>query len=513
MKKYLFISIIILFTTVLYSCEDSWGDHYGNNPETVDQSVWETIKSDGNLSKFVELVEKYKLDSIFKYNDVYTLFVPTNKAFENYSNEVTKDVISYHIMKYFLQPKNVSNIKKVQTILLKFAQFENRNEEFFYDNIPINYTSPLFQNGRYFIINEVSTPKPNLYEYISLNNTALKKYIDDQDSIVLDKELSTPIGFDELGNTVYDSIIDVINNFEEEFFQVSEEFRLKTATLVFPKQDIYNNALTEMALKIGSGYNSYTDIAEEWQQDVLIPYLLKTGVFENQLELSEFSEDTIINILGEAVYIDYNPTNLTYCSNGYAYDYAQFTIADSLFLNPLRTEGESLLKFKGQNTYAWLEDVLVTSDQVFKPNADFVNTASNDSILRVEFPSGYNGTYILEFNSEPLFPRRYLFVVRTNMDFGGIYDIYVNDELVKTFDYADYLKQKGIIQSTVEGLRFIPDGRFNKFDFWVDNITKYGKAKIKFEYKGPGKARYNGLMIDYISFVPEDKTETITTNP
>ena len=80
MKKYLFISIIILSTSVFYSCEDSWEDHYGDTPETVDQSVWETIKSDNNLSKFVELVEKYELDSIFNYNDVYTLFVPIHPS-------------------------------------------------------------------------------------------------------------------------------------------------------------------------------------------------------------------------------------------------------------------------------------------------------------------------------------------------------------------------------------------------------------------------------------------------
>jgi hypothetical protein len=37
---------------------------------------------------------------------------------------------------------------------------------------------------------------------------------------------------------------------------------------------------------------------------------------------------------------------------------------------------------------------------------------------------------------------------------------------------------------------------------WVDNLTEYGSAKIRFEYKEPGKVINNGLVIDYIDFLP-----------
>ena len=149
----------------------------------------------------------------------------------------------------------------------------------------------------------------------------------------------------------------------------------------------------------------------------------------------------------------------------------------------------------------------------FCSDADNVGTASNDSILKVIFPSKYEGVYSLEFKTEPLFPRRYLFVVRTHMDYGGIFDIYINDVLVKTFDWNDFKKSRGIITSSVEGVRFIPDGRFNKFDFWVDNITEYGKAKVRLEYKGPGTLTNNGLVLDYIECVTEDMIDKITKNP
>ena len=92
-------------------------------------------------------------------------------------------------------------------------------------------------------------------------------------------------------------------------------------------------------------------------------------------------------------------------------------------------------------------------------------------------------------------------VISTHMDIGGIYDIYVNDQLVKTFDYYDFVRYKGLIKS-VTGKTFVPTGRYGKFDCWVENITEYGRPNIRFDYKGPGSAPNNGLVIDAIEFIP-----------
>ena len=326
MKRYINILIVAIIAISFAACDDKWGEHYGIIPETVDASVWDEIKKDHSLSTFVSYMLEFKLDSIFDYTDVYTLFVPTNEAFEAYmqQNEVTDTTISFHILRHFIQPNNILGTKKIQTILFKFAQFENTNGQTFYDGIPLDYTSPLFNNGRFFKMSQVATPDPSLYEYIAKNIPVLRNYIDKQDSIVLDKELSKPIGFDDEGNIVYDSVVTIINLFEEEFFEVSEEFRVRTATLAFPKQDLYNNALTQMALNLGGDYNSYNDISLEWQEEILIPYLLEHGVFQNMREIGEFATDSMKNILGDSVFIFYRPTDKVVCSNGYAYHFTNF---------------------------------------------------------------------------------------------------------------------------------------------------------------------------------------------
>ncbi len=514
MNRIAYIILVTLIILGFYACEEDWANHYDTKPDTVGESVWDALKSNSDASEFVALVEQFSLDSIFDSNDVHTLFVPNNEAIGQFKqqNEFTEAEAAYHILRYYIQPNNVRGVRKIQTYMLKFAQFENRNGEYLFDNIPVTFSSPLYENGRYFMIEDVATPNPSLYEHITLNNPALKRYIDLHDSIVLDLELSRPIGFDDFGNTIYDSVITIINLFEEEYFEVSEEFRLKTATVVFPEKEKYEAALTQMAINLDAGYTSHEDIPFEWQYDHLIPYLLWHGVFENMLEVPTLQSDTLRNILGERIIPPFRPGNRTICSNGYFYDYRDFVINDSLYQSPIRNEGERFIYRRGQNVFGW-RDSLVTlvADEVFVPEIILGSggVASNDTMLRVRFANEFEGTFDLTMKSIPLFPRRYLAVVRTHMDRGGIYNIYINNELVKTFDYYEFVTRRGIMPSVVPGVRYVNQGRYNKFDFWVDNIEEYGSVDIRFEYDGPGRLSSNELVLDYIEFLPESDSLSV----
>lgn len=107
----------------------------------------------------------------------------------------------------------------------------------------------------------------------------------------------------------------------------------------------------------------------------------------------------------------------------------------------------------------------------------------------------------MEFKTRNLFPRKYRVVVRTQMDIGGKYDIYTNNKLARSFDFYDYVRYRGSSQCS-DPIRFAQEGRFNRFDFWMENQTEYGQAVLRFEYKGPSSVTGNGLVIDYIEFIP-----------
>ena len=502
----------ILIVVIFFSCKKDWNAHYEPTVKTINTNVWEAIQKDGNLSLFVQYVKKYQFDTLFLKNQTYSLFIPTNEAFAQFidSANATRSLIKYNITEFFIQSGNIWGKKKVQTLGEKFSLFERNGSGSFLDGISLKFESPLYINGKYFIMDKIAYPKANIYEYFAANNVILKKFIDSQDSIVLDKTKSRPLGFDSLGRTIYDTVATIYNKFEHKYFPVSKESRYKTATIVFPKQEDYNAGLTIMAQTLGGNFHDYKDIPLDWQNKYLVPYLLNHGIFENMLEENEFvlapGKDTLKlkNILGDSVAIDYTVTQKTLCSNGYAYNYENFRVPDTLWAAKIRFEAEKLLRFIGIGKYGW-KDGVVSLPTSFSPLQVYVPTyASNDSVLRVNFPTSprYAGNFSLTFNVDNLFPRKYLMVVRTHMNYGGIYDIYVNDQLVRNIDYASLAT--GISPSVEPTInRYVKDKIGNiSFDCWVNSLVEYGKAKISFVYRGPSTVLYPALSIDYIDFRP-----------
>lgn len=516
------IILAVLIVTVM-GCTKNWDVHYLTQPKTINSNVWDAVKGNSDLSRFVALMEKYKYDTLFKSNDTYTLFVPNNTAMDNMVQSQVSDttILNYHISRHFIQSVDVQGMRKLQTLAEKFSTFEQGNGKPKYDGIVINFESPLYINGKYFIMSQVATPRLNLYEYFGINTPALKTYIDSKDSIILDPK-SRPIGFDAKGNTVYDTIAIKYNSFEEGakmFFPVSLEFRTSTATFVFPIKEKYESALTVMAQKLGGSFIDYKNIPVAWQNNILIPYLLKQGTFINMLAVNEFKGKSVLsykrrysmmNIQGDSITIDYVPTAPYYCSNGIYYDYTNFVVPEKLYNDTITLQGESLIRSVGLNSYKWRDSVKVVSTPPgFYPGRDYVYGASNDSILVVNFTKGYTGKYSVQFKGPNVFPKnKYRMEIRTHMDIGGLYNISVNGELLKrlpadvySFDYYEYVKARGIIKS-VAGPYFTPKGRLNSFDFYVTNIKDYGNPIIKFDYMGPGMAPGNGLVIDAIYFIP-----------
>lgn len=531
MKLIFNILIIVLLVGLVGCSEKHWDDHYNTPPETINSSVWEAIKGKSEFSKFVAYVEKYKLDTLFLGNDVYTLFIPDNTAIDQALSIDTIGLrdISYLISKHFVVATDIQGKRKIQTLHFKFATFENLGGKSSFDGVPFKFESPLYLNGKYFVMDKMVLPRPNLYQYFATNVPALKTYIDSKDSIIIDPK-SMPIGFDDSGKTIYDTIAIKYNTFElgvtnlagyiikPGWFEVSKEFRAKTATFVYPKLEKYQNALTEMAQKLGGNYRDYNDIPIAWQNDVLIPFLLKHGTFLNMLEASEIRDTNFVayqkkrqkytmkNIQNDSIVVSYKAVDPYLCSNGIAYDYNKFSVPDSLYSGTTKFQGEWLAVRSGAGIYKWREGVTINPTP-FVPVISLFKGLSNDSVLSVTFTKGYTGAYNLRFKTRNLFPGRYRMVITTNMDLGGIYDIVVNGEVVRTFDYYDYVKNRGIINSVETGRRFSPTGRYNRFDCYVNNITEYGKANIGIVYKGPASgplvgANIPGLSIDLIEFVP-----------
>jgi hypothetical protein len=214
------------------------------------------------------------------------------------------------------------------------------------------------------------------------------------------------------------------------------------------------------------------------------------------------------NVLGDTVDIDLSnidPNSEKFASNGKLYSYVDFKVPEYLYMEEIKIEGEHLID-SASGIWVWKPGVRVTGSEaarIVNPRKiGALGSASNDSSVLVTVPEfNFKGSYQVEFFFRNMFPMKYLFVWGGNFSPGGIYEIYVNDELIRTYDTFDL---RSTVFSVKPGKYYYPTGGFNAFDAWVENITEYGNIKVTLKYINPSPFNRNsGLSLDYISFIPE----------
>ena len=503
----------LICTLLLQSCNPPWEEHFVDQEDHVKMKLWEAINMDSRFSTFVSEMQATGLDTIFQDEQIYTLFIPVNEAFElvQDTGNFMRSILKYHISKTLFIDRNVHGYRRLLTSSGKYALIEAEGSSYTFDGIPIEESSPLFLNGKYYVLPAVAIPKSNLYEFVSQNSSILKFYIDSKDSVYLDRSLSTPIGFTEDGKTIYDSVFRFINTFEEEYFPVSKEFRNESATFVIFTQDQYLAALDDMASKLGGNITDHNDIPTMWQYNVFLPDFISKAMFKGNLSYDDLSQGMIQCISGDSVEVNaeiIDPGSRYICSNGVAYLYHEFYIADELFRGTSTKEGEMLIDSIGAGKFTWKPDI-ITTGAIIEPLKNYSGEASNGSLISVPFDRNYKGEYSLEFAIKNLFPMRYRLEWRAYYRPSGIYEVYVNDQILKYKDkfgntltaFDTYELRNSVL--SVTGERFFPNLGFNTRDYWIENLTDYGDVRIRFKYIGPGGSSSNGFNIDYVRLIPD----------
>ena len=513
----LYLIGLLTFVMLLYgSCtEEEWDNHYVEKDKKVNLKLKNAITEEYQV--FMELISQYGLDSLITSNHSKTLFIPNNEAFQNISPEdtagVMKQLLNYHVSPSLFQVNNIPGETQLYTSSGKFVRIMRGAEGYLFDSIKIDSTSPLYLDGKFYELSRVAIPRPNIYEYMELYSPFLRNYINSKDTIFLDKNKSTPVGYNDEGQTVYDSVYTEQNIFELNFFPVTQEFRNRRATFIIFTQEQYNGAIQEMAGNMGI---DKSDIPLKWQNEVFLPDIMKKSIYEGQLEYNDFN-DTLINIRGDSTFIDpgnIDPSSRFTCSNGLIYNYLDFKVPEELYSRQLRFEGENFCDSLGLSRFIWQEElVAVNSDIATEPIVGLVKGASNDSIVTLNLKRNYDQEYSVEFTIDNMFPRDYLLKWHANTRPSGCFKVYVNGvDVTSTNPLAragcfDLFSLRGAVPSPVPGERpNVPDERgYNTVGFLVEDIlTDYGEIKIKLEYIQSGMQSNNGFSIDYFALTPLD---------
>ncbi len=498
------LGLLVLLTQLVFSCEDPWAGHYEDIPEKVNMKLWDALREEPRFSSFVQHMESESLDSLFQEGLSYTLFIPPDELVQSILDTATypEEILRYHMVKSLFIGDHLEEEKQLLTSLGKYVLFSPGGGISSYDEIPISYTSPLHLDGKYYELDGLALPRPNLYEYIASSNPFMKGYIDSKDSVYMDSDLSTPIGFDELGNTVFDTVFGLVNTFEEEFFPISEEYRNRRASFLLFTQEQMELALDEMASNIN--LTDRNDIPDRWKSEVLMPAMLTSALFKGELEYVDLMRDTLSSITGNTVVIDHtqvDPESRYRCSNGMAYLYNQLIIPDSLYLGANRKEGEILVDSVGK-TFQWKDEVVLSGQTTGIPQSLISLYGSGGRVLTVKL--ALELSFSMEFKIPNVLPMRYRFLWRGNSALAGNFRIYINGEEIGEFDTWEFFQKK--IWSVKDGIIFRKqDGGYNMKDFWVENITEYGDVTVRIEFLGPSEFRPQdvGMVIDYVELIPE----------
>ena len=499
-----FTALLVLLVLLLHTaCNKEWEEHYNPENQSIDKIMWDEIKLQDDYSIFVDYIIENLLDTILTNNQQYTLFIPNNDAFSTQPDTV--DINSF-LLNHLISPnivslRNIPLAKKLQTLSGKFALIEHIEENYYFDGAEIVEQSPLYLNGRFYEVSQFPLAKPSFNEYFKDFLPVIDNYINKQLYDSLDKNMSTPIRFDDDGNTIYDSVFITINPFENKYFPISEESRDNFASFILFTQTQYDAALDDMATTIGGEYQSHEDIPLNWQESVLLPVVLKNGIFEDILSLEQLADPNLLNINAEKVVLDVmtiDPESKFLCSNGALYNFYDFNVPDSLYLGAVKIEGESLLDSIGQGKFAWKEFIKLTGENV-EPSKSRSGQASEGASVVVSLGRNFSGEYSVEVSFHNIFPGRHRLEWRSNYRPSGIYNIYVNDEFLDEFD--TYKLRSPVRSVTGELFRPTSSG-YNKVDFWVDNLVEYGDVRVRFEFIGSGISTDDGFNLDYISLIP-----------
>jgi hypothetical protein len=503
-------AIIFLFLFgFFFACQQEIDDYFHKDTDaSVDTDILSLLKQNEDYSQFINLLEQYRVDSLLSAGKIYTFFVPNNSAMDNMEQGILGEskLIEYLMTESYINIRQISTQRKIETNSGKFAIIEASGDAgFTFDGIPIVKGSPLTNNGRYYEIVQVAQPRPNLYEYIAATNEFYRAYIDLQDSTFLDRLLSTPIGYTDDGRNIYDTVLTTINLFEYHYFPVSKEFRDNKATMFLFTQEQYDKALGIISNEIDIPVEN---IPNSWQNEVLMPYLIKQSVFRNVLPFSTFLTGRARNIVGDSV--DVNPMNISpeYFdgSNGRAYNFIDFQVPEHLYKVYDTVPMGSLVFDIGSGLWGWVAGVVETGQKfnllrLPQPNAIFGNT------LLINMGNNFRGDFSFAYKHKNVFPATYKLTLRANVSRTGVYNIFVNGKQYPIdigngprFDFDFFDLRSGVI-SSVTNMFYPFANNFCKFDILVDNITEYGDVEVKLKYVGPSprNTSNSGLNIDFIS--------------
>ncbi|MDD3166068.1 MAG: fasciclin domain-containing protein [Bacteroidales bacterium] len=246
-------SLLLLGLTcsLLTGC-DPWSDVVEESENRTEQDVMQVLRSQKELSLFVELLEKAGYDKLLTSGQAFTVFAPSNESLVS-GDQLLVDTADVIKLSDFLQ--NVickQSITQTSSVFTEpFAQMINKKnialEGNRFDGYAVVKANLLAGNGVVHIVSGLPIPRLNIWEYI--NQATYEAYpqvqfLHKQLVRVMDEENSYLLYRDEKGRPVYDTAWIESNPWLEQYPINNED---STFAFVLLQQELFDQLVEKYA--------------------------------------------------------------------------------------------------------------------------------------------------------------------------------------------------------------------------------------------------------------------------
>lgn len=334
---------------LLTGCQENWSDYYsqmqGDGGSDVSDASSENLlgylKTVPEYSEFVKLLEETKVSEELTRNQVLTIWAPTNAAFPAteiaaMNAEKKRILCQNHINYVALYNTKLTDNKQIKTLAGKnlFIR-EIAKGTFSIDGKNVTKLDQKCTNG---VIHEIEgwlVQRQSIFEYIldlGPEYSLLRDSILALSDTVFKPGQSFPLGVDELGNTIYDSVFVIENSLlvgKADVRSEDDDF-----TFFLPSNEVFRNMYKDMDDYFTSTGGQIT----KRDSSMFFSWILRAIIHEGKIgnytgELqSVYGENYKWRTDKQLV----QPGGYKVCSNGYVYDMAKIHIPKFTYLTTVK---------------------------------------------------------------------------------------------------------------------------------------------------------------------------------
>lgn len=372
MKTIHYFYTITLLVAGLFACNDNWDAHYNSQENEVNNATVtivkstavEYLKSESTYSSMYGLFsETGIIETIQGREQLFTIMVVNNNNAGSADTEDKVYLAKSHISDVALSPENLSHGQRLFMWTNKAVNITKEASAGEAYHIAFNnarVTRVIKANDAYIyeLDTYIEAPK-SMYEIIEgLGDeySIFREMVLSRNQREFDRDASIPIGVDNTGSTVYDSVFIITNPYfsARDFNIMSESLR---ATMLIPSNEVVNDALNTARENLNRWELTRADtIVENW--------VFQSAFFNQQYNKQDFIDnEDLTSVFGkqwrttvQRVDLD-NPVPM---SNGTAYYVESMKIPTNVLIYRLK------------NFYHWYEFLTEADKQKYFPTENLV---------------------------------------------------------------------------------------------------------------------------------------------